>query len=146
MRMEKTTHLWPKRRQHLLGLFFCFAPSLSSSSSPSSSSPPVSWLFVPLSVPVPWRYRPVSLLPVSTLRAVIRGGRWGCCGGGGGGSSFVVRRCPLPLMVRHHLRRCPPFVPQVPVSCWSLVVPLPVFPRCRLLAPAIHPTSSGSQG
>ena len=76
MRMEKTTHLWPKRRQRLLGLFFCFAPSLSSSSSPSSSSPPVSWSFVPLSVPVPWHYRPISLLPISTLRAVVHGGRW----------------------------------------------------------------------
>jgi hypothetical protein len=58
------TYLWPKGRRRLLGLF-CFASLPCSSSSPSSSpSPPVSLLFVPLSVP---HCRPVSkLLPVST--------------------------------------------------------------------------------
>ena len=57
----------------------------------------------------------------------------GCCGGGG----VVIRRLSFVVFI---------FVPRVPVSCSSFVVPLSIVPRRWLLAPAIHPTSSGLQG
>ena len=38
------------------------------------------------------------------------------------------------------------FVPHVPVSCSSFIIPLSIVPHRWLLAPAIHPTSSGLQG
>jgi hypothetical protein len=84
---------------------------------------------------------PRLLLPVSALRAVARSGGWGCCGGGGG--AVISSRSPS----RPHPRR--PLV-ICPCCCWPCrrcrrlpaIYLLP--PRRRLLAPAIHPMSSGS--
>ena len=97
----------------------------------------------------------VSMLPLSTPRAVARGGGWGCCGGGGGGgggggspsSSSRLPRCPsLPLVVVPSPRRCP-----LPSSCpllSSSSSPLVVVPSPSSsppVAPPFHPASSCSR-